>query len=231
MMQSEQINELATALSKAQGQIDAASKSKANSHLRSSYSTLMDYWDACREPLSKNGLAVVQTTSHQDDGRLQLETTLMHASGQWIRGVLALLPGAKNDVQGYGSLMTYMRRYALAAMIGIAPDEDTEDDGEKAKGGNANPAKAPPSKQSYFSEKASDKKVEEPAVAKADYEDIKKLGILMTKVDPSLKKDTENFINSLKLPSSNDLSQKMCLKLIERLEESLKQKPEEEVPF
>lgn len=129
MLQSENINELVTALSKAQGEISPAIKDNVNPHFKSKYADLSSVWNACRQPLSKNGLAIIQTMGHDDKGQLQLITTLAHASGQWIRSSLPVVTN-KNDAQGIGSALTYMRRYSLSAMVGIAPDED--DDGEEA---------------------------------------------------------------------------------------------------
>jgi hypothetical protein len=124
------IDHLAAALAKAQGQIHAAEKSRKNEHFRSKYATLADVWDACRGPLSANGLSVAQLVRAADGG-VEVETVLLHASGQSISSVLAL-PVAQNTAQGLGSAITYGRRYGLAAMVGVAPDED--DDGNAASG-------------------------------------------------------------------------------------------------
>jgi hypothetical protein len=137
MYQSEQINELATALAKAQGEIAPAIKDKNNPFFKSSYADLSSIWNACKVPLSKNGLAVLQTTETKD-GQLILITTLAHASGQWIRSYLPVL-SEKQNAQGLGSALTYMRRYALSAMVGVTSDED--DDG--------NACSAPERKREY----------------------------------------------------------------------------------
>jgi hypothetical protein len=129
MFQSENINELAAALSKAQGEISPAIKDNVNPHFKSKYADLNSVWNACRQPLSKHGLAIIQTMGHDDKGHLQLITTLVHSSGQWIKSHLPIVT-QKNDAQGIGSALTYMRRYSLSAIVGIAPDED--DDGESA---------------------------------------------------------------------------------------------------
>lgn len=135
MMQSENINELAAALAKAQGAIQAAVKGKVNPAFKSKYADLAAVWDACREQLSANGLAVIQTFDTTADG-VFLTTTLAHSSGQWMRSVFPVRP-VKNDPQGLGSATTYARRYSLAAMVGVAPDDD--DDGNAAShAGNGN---------------------------------------------------------------------------------------------
>jgi hypothetical protein len=127
---SESIAALAAALSKAQGEIKGAIENAQNPHFRSSYADLASIWDACRSQLSKNQLAVVQTT--EDSGEnVSLVTTLLHSSGEWISGKMTLKP-IKADPQGIGSALTYARRYALAAIVGVAPIED--DDGEASQG-------------------------------------------------------------------------------------------------
>ncbi len=131
---SPQINELAAALSKAQGMITAEIIDAANPFFKSKYADLASVWDAARKPLSSNGLSIVQTTSG-DQEIVTIVTTLLHSSGQWIRGKLQMKP-VKNDPQGIGSCITYARRYALSAMVGIAPEDD---DAEAATGRKAEP--------------------------------------------------------------------------------------------
>ena len=128
-LQSENINELATALSKAQGRIVTAKKDKQNPYFKSSYADLSSVWDACRTALSDNGLAIVQAVQTTDN-RMELVTTLAHSSGQWIKSQMPVIT-AKNDPQSIGSALTYYRRYALAAMVGVAASEE-DDDGNKA---------------------------------------------------------------------------------------------------
>ena len=134
---SEQINELATALAKAQGDLKGAKKDSKNPFFHSSYADLASVWDACREPLSKNGLSVVQTTDWVvgEEHCLLLLTTLLHSSGQWITGKLLIKP-VKDDPQGLGSAITYARRYALSAIVGVAAEDD---DAESAMGRKSSP--------------------------------------------------------------------------------------------
>ena len=120
--QSENINELAAALSKAQGKITGALKDSANPFFKSKYADLASVWDACREHLSANGLAVVQTNGN-DAERVTVTTMLVHSSGQWVRGVCSAKP-AKDDAQALGSVTTYLRRYGLAAIVGVAQVDD-----------------------------------------------------------------------------------------------------------
>jgi hypothetical protein len=128
-MMSEQINELMGALAKAQGTMQNASKDKSNPFFKSKYADLASVWEACRESLSSNGLAVTQTISKNETGML-LITLLGHSSGQWIKSEMTITL-AKNDLQSVGSALTYARRYSLSSIVGISPDDD--DDGERAQ--------------------------------------------------------------------------------------------------
>lgn len=127
---SPEINELATALSKAQGEFEIAGLSKENPFYKSKYADLTDIVSASRAALSKNGLSVVQPPVFNEDGANILETKLMHSSGQWIISRMRIIP-PKSDIQSLGSYISYLRRYAYASLIGVvAADED--DDGEVA---------------------------------------------------------------------------------------------------
>jgi len=130
MSQSEGINELAAALSKAQGEMQAAIKDKVNPFYRQNYADLGSVWDAARPVLSKYGLCVIQTMEMIQD-KIFMVTTLAHTSGQWIKSHLPLNP-SKNDNQGIGAAITYLRRYSLSAIVGVVCDDD--DDGETAVG-------------------------------------------------------------------------------------------------
>jgi hypothetical protein len=122
MNKSEQINELATALSKAQGELENASKSSNNPHFKSRYADLAEILNTIRPVFSAHGLAVTQCPSFEG-GVASVETVLMHSSGQWISSVISA-PCSKQDAQGVGSAITYCRRYALAAVAGIAQEDD-----------------------------------------------------------------------------------------------------------
>lgn len=131
MNQSESIAALAAALSKAQALITGALKDSANPYFKSKYADLASCWDACRKPLTDNGLAVIQTIE-ASEARAVLVTTLCHASGEWVKSYCPIL--TKDDSpQGQGSGITYARRYALAAMVGLA---QIDDDAEVAQGRN-----------------------------------------------------------------------------------------------
>lgn len=127
--QSGSINELAAALAKAQAQITGALKDSSNPFFKSKYADLASCWDACRKQLTENGLSVIQTTDvlgPDFGGHVVVRTTLAHSSGQWISGVLPVK--SKDDgPQAQGSGITYARRYALAAIVGLAQiDDDAE---------------------------------------------------------------------------------------------------------
>lgn len=142
---SESINDIMAALSKAQAVMSAASKDSSNPYYNSKYADLNSVWNACRDALSKHGLAVTQTMQYKADGSLQLVTILGHLSGQWIKSYLPIRYSENvteinkygkevkaNPLQKLGSCLTYLRRYALAAIVGVAPDED--DDGNNMAG-------------------------------------------------------------------------------------------------
>jgi hypothetical protein len=129
--QSPDIGALATALAIAQGKITGALKDSANPFFKSKYADLASVWDACRGPLSENGIAVIQTTDVDDQG-VVIVTTLAHKSGQWVRGKLRMVPKDATP-QGFGSAITYGRRYGLAAIVGVA---QIDDDANAASGRN-----------------------------------------------------------------------------------------------
>lgn len=127
MKTSQEINHLAGALAKAQAAISKAEKNSENPHFRSSYADLGAIWDACREPLTLNGLSITQWVSSQE-GERGLITMLMHSSGQFISSFFPFII-EKPTMQGLGSAISYAKRYSLMAAIGIA---EADDDGNEA---------------------------------------------------------------------------------------------------
>ena len=122
MTHSAQIDELSTALSKAQGLIEGAKKDAANPFFKSKYADLASVWDACRAALAVNGLAVIQSPAAEGT-RVSVDTLLTHSSGQWVAGTVSVT--AKEDSpQAIGSAITYLRRYALQSFVGVAPEDD-----------------------------------------------------------------------------------------------------------
>lgn len=130
--QSSEIKELVIALAKAQGGMKPAVFNRVNPHFKNRYADFTSCMDACRGPLSENGIAVVQMCE-TIDGKLNLVTMLAHTSGQWMKSEFPLI-ATKMDSQGIGSAMTYAKRYSLCGMVGIVADEDADDDGEAAVG-------------------------------------------------------------------------------------------------
>lgn len=145
-MEKTDINELATALSKFQGAIKSVKKNEENPFFKSSYADLAGLWDAIRKPLSDNGLSVIQIPDGLacNDNRMALTTLLTHASGQYISGT-CIITLTKTDPQSIGSALTYYRRYALSAILGLSAD-DEDDDGE----GAMEHAKKPAEKQEHW---------------------------------------------------------------------------------
>jgi hypothetical protein len=128
MNKSEQINELAKAMVKVQAVLEGAVKDTQNPFFKAKYANLEACWDAIKEPLTKNGLCVIQTMGHLSEGGPSIITTLIHESGQWISGEQPLCAKALSP-QDMGSAITYGRRYGLAAIIGLV---QVDDDGEGA---------------------------------------------------------------------------------------------------
>ena len=136
---SAEIGRLALALSKAQGEMKNATKDATNPFFKSKYADLASVWDVARGPLTKNELSILQTTEADISG-VTIITILAHSSGEWIKGALKMTPvdkegKAKNDPQSIGSAITYARRYALSAIVGVATEDD---DAESATDRNHN---------------------------------------------------------------------------------------------
>ena len=162
MKHSESIALLAGALAKAQLQIEPASKNATNPHFRSHYADLASIWDACRGPLNTNGLSIVQFPCDGEVGRTGLCTMLLHSSGEWISEVVTTR-SQKDDPQGLGSALTYLRRYALAAVVGVTA---TEDDDGNAASTPANARAAAPAPRPYIPPPVSPPAVNAPAPSK-----------------------------------------------------------------
>lgn len=141
MEKSDTINELAAALAKAQAAIQPALKDATNVGFKkpdgkpSKYADLAAVWEACRAPLSANGLSVIQLPADADVGRVALTSMLLHASGQYISSTVSMKL-MQDTPHGAGSALTYLRRYALAALVGVVADED--DDGNAGSGLHTN---------------------------------------------------------------------------------------------
>lgn len=138
MNQSESIANLTLALSIVQGKLTHAKKDSANPFFKSRYADLESVWDSCRNLLADNGLAIMQFPGlySELDKSMSLTTIISHKSGEWISqemsvpfGMLSRDGTLKLDAQAAGSAITYMRRYALAAVVGVV---QADDDGNAA---------------------------------------------------------------------------------------------------
>lgn len=125
---STETNEIFCAISLAQQEIKVATKDSSNPFFKSSYANLKSIIESSRPSLCKNGLSVIQTVQ-QSNGGDYLVTILGHKSGQWISSCMKINP-VKPDPQSLGSCITYLRRYAYAAIVGVYDGED--DDGNHA---------------------------------------------------------------------------------------------------
>jgi hypothetical protein len=114
---------IASALVKAQRGFAPALKTSTNPHFRSKYVDLAGCVEAVVDSLNAAGIALVQRTS-QDDTGVTVETVFVHESGEMLECGKLHVPAAKQDPQGYGSALTYARRYSLMAACGIAPEDD-----------------------------------------------------------------------------------------------------------
>jgi hypothetical protein len=134
---SESIGAMASALAKAQKAIKGAIKDAKNPHFNSRYANLESISDACREPLADNEIAVVQSPSTPEGGLFGMVTMFIHSSGEWLKSDMLTVQAKDAGPQAAGSCTTYLRRYQLAAMAGVAP---ADDDGEAAEGRSAPPS-------------------------------------------------------------------------------------------
>lgn len=150
MNRSENINELAKALSHAQSQFKGAIKDSANPFFKSNYADLESCWTAIREPLTKNGLSVSQLV--QLEGPVPvLETMLLHTSGQFILSRSPIIVAKQNDPQAFGAALTYFRRFNLSAIVGLT---QVDDDGNTAAGRHENEPKKAENEQFIKENKA-----------------------------------------------------------------------------
>lgn len=127
---SQDVGDLAAALSKAQAEIKGAMKDSDNPFFKSKYADLASVWEACRTALTNHGIAVMQGPTVETNV-LTVTTLMLHTSGQWARSALSTTLKDQSP-QVVGSATTYLRRYGLAAMAGVAPADD--DDGNAAQG-------------------------------------------------------------------------------------------------
>ena len=130
------MDKIAAALVKAQRAFGPALKSSSNPHFKSKYADLAACVEAVIDGLNSNGIALIQK-QHPHDGGVAVETIFVHESGETLSAGVLTVPAAKQDPQGYGSALTYARRYSLMAACGIAPEDD--DGNAASKGKHAKP--------------------------------------------------------------------------------------------
>lgn len=131
MQKSDSIAALAAALAEAQGEMENASKNSTNPHFKSKYADLAEVLNTVRPVLSKHGLSVTQFPSY-GEGLVHVETIIAHKSGEWMSEKCSA-PAQKQDPQGVGSAISYLRRYSLAAVCGIAQEDDDANAATKPK--------------------------------------------------------------------------------------------------
>ncbi len=146
-METMTFSKIASALVKAQKAFGPALKTSSNPHFRSRYADLSACVEAVIDALNNNGIAMMQRVTPSDTGVI-VETMLIHESGETISNGQLHVPASKHDAQGYGSALTYARRYSLMAACGIAPEDD---DGNAASKRPATPAVPTPDITDFLS--------------------------------------------------------------------------------
>jgi len=136
------MKEIASALVKAQKEFGPALKTHTNPAFRSRYADLSACVEAVIDALNNNDIFLMQPTHECTDGVI-VETIFIHSSGEQISSGKLHVPATKHDAQGYGSALTYARRYSLMAACGIAPEDDDGNNASKPKPAPAKPAPAP----------------------------------------------------------------------------------------
>lgn len=126
------MKEIASAFVKAQKAFAPALKTNTNPHFKSRYVGLDGCIEAVIDALNSNGIALLQPT-HEDSTGVTVETVFLHESGEMLSGGKLHVPASKQDPQGYGSALTYARRYSLMSACGIAPEDDDGNAASKPK--------------------------------------------------------------------------------------------------
>lgn len=188
MKTSNEINEIAKAMSLAQSQMKVAEMDSTNPHFRSRYANLESVIDAFRKPICDNSLTYWQDVVTQE-GYVSVTTRIAHSSGQWVEFGPLSIPLGKKDAHGIGSATTYAKRYALCAAMGVAPGE-IDDDGNAAV-------------EAVKSDKANGKSVTHQAIEKKEeseqeipIEQIKKLHTLSDKCDKEYLSNIYGYLKS-----------------------------------
>jgi len=142
---SAELDQLGTALAKAQSEIEGAAKSAKNPHLRSKYADFLSVVEATRPALTSNGLSISQPITYVDNIPA-INTILLHSSGQYISSSMPIEVHEQkgiNKMQALGSAVSYARRYAYESIVGVARIEDDDAHKSGPKVGNGHPTKLP----------------------------------------------------------------------------------------
>ena len=134
------MKQIASALVKAQKAFGPALKTSTNPHFKSRYADLAACVEAVIDSLNSNGIALIQR-NYEDSTGVTVETLFLHESGEMLECGKLHVPASKQDPQGYGSALTYARRYSLMAACGIAPEDD-DGNAEISQAPNADSLKA-----------------------------------------------------------------------------------------
>lgn len=127
---------IAKAFVAAKKEFAPALKTSTNPHFRSKYADLAGCLEAVNDALLNHGIAIIQETAESDSG-VVVETVFIHESGETIRGGKLHVPASKQDPQGYGSALTYARRYSIMAACGIAAEDDDGNAASRPKSRNS----------------------------------------------------------------------------------------------
>ena len=160
------MKEIFSALIKAQSEMKIATKDSVNPHFRNRYADFGSVYDACKDALHRNGLAVLQPTRIHESGITVVVTKIIHTSGQFIDGEYPVLSKDMTDAQKHGGGLTYARRYALASMLSVLQDDD---DGNTAAGHTASPSVAKPAPAPVAAKASSNVMVDLFAAHKLEY--------------------------------------------------------------
>lgn len=129
MRTSDLIQDLSKAMCESQKMMKPALKDSINPHFKSKYSDISSIWEAIRDPLTSNGLTVWQDVTTEEK-KVSITTRIVHTTGQWVEFGPLCVPLSKCDAHGVGSAISYGKRYALCAAVGVVSGED--DDGNTA---------------------------------------------------------------------------------------------------
>lgn len=187
MTKSDSIKNIAKALMTFHVKVDKVKKDAKNPFFKSSYASLSNILEAINIPLNESGLTFTQFPS----GENGLTTTLMHAeSGEFMESDYTMKP-VKDDPQGKGSVITYQRRYALAAVLGLNIDED--DDANTATHGGKNPAEAEENNKPWLNEntKEFEGAVEKMRAGKSSVEALRKYFKISKNIESKLKEQSQ----------------------------------------